>query len=274
MSIRIDGKALADEILTGLKQRVAALPVRPILAVIQIGENPSSHSYIRQKEKVARLVGIGIKQFKFPARVSFQTVAEKITQLNEDPAITGVIIQRPLPAHLSSHSFISAVAAKKDVDGFHEKSPFIPPISQAITHILSVILQTKSLRMALRNKKIVLVGRGETAGKPIGETLSKLNIPVIQVNSVTRNKEEFYKEADIIISCVGKRGAVKGAQVKPGVMLIGVGIERADEKLVGDYDEGDIKDKASFYTPTPGGTGPLNIAYLLSNLVSAAEKST
>lgn len=268
---RIDGKALANEILTDLKTRIAALPVQPALAVIQIGNNASSNSYIKQKKKIGESIGIRVLYFHFPAAVSYQKLAEKIQELNVDPMVHGLIVQQPLPAHLSTNSFSKSVNVKKDVDGLCDKSSFIPPVSQAVLYIFKHIYQTDSPRSVLRNKKIVLIGRGDTAGKPIGKTLSDLNIPVIQVNSTTRNKEEFYGEAHIIISCVGKRGIVKGNQLKDGVILIGVGIERTDEKLAGDYDEADIADKASYYTPTPGGTGPLTVAFLMKNVVEASS---
>jgi methylenetetrahydrofolate dehydrogenase (NADP+)/methenyltetrahydrofolate cyclohydrolase len=185
---------------------------------------------------------------------------------NKDPSVHGLIVQRPLPPHIDI-SINQSVYPKKDVDGFVENSPFEVPIAMAIFTIL------KHINISIKNKNIVIVGRGETAGKPIAAAFAKKQCATSIISSKTLNPVEIMKTADIIISCVGKRGIVAAHAVKPGVVLISVGITRAgDGKLHGDYEEEDIKNIASFYTPTPGGVGPLNIASLMQNLVLAAQK--
>jgi methylenetetrahydrofolate dehydrogenase (NADP+)/methenyltetrahydrofolate cyclohydrolase len=275
MPKKINGAKLAEDFLTKLKSRIVLLrkkKIIPTLAVIQVGDLPDSNSYIKQKSKVALSIGAKVIVNKFPTSVFFQELAETILRYNTDPSVHGIIIQRPLPPMLSTNSFNTAIDLNKDIDGFRIKSKFKAPIALAVLHILRSIYQTDNATLYLKNKQIVLIGRGETAGKPIAELFSEKKIPFIQCHSKTTNMNEFTQEADIIISCVGKKGFITNDMIKEGVILIGVGMGRDSKgKLYGDYNEREIEEKASFYTPTPSGAGPLNVAYLLSNLITAAE---
>lgn len=302
MNKRIDGKMLANEILENLKKRVIRLrkkKIIPTLAVVQVGKDESSQAYIKQKAKTAKKIAACFKLFSFSSRITFQKLAEQIKNLNEDKKIHGIVVQRPLPALLSTSSFNQAVALVKDVDGFRSKSPFNPPVAEAVFYVLQKIYLPnwgsepvfyrcgtgpagrrvekegfKKMVDILKRKKILLIGRGETAGKPIAKTLSQNKIKFLIAYSKTKNMEEFLKEADIIISCVGKRRVVAKQMIKEGVILIGVGLTRHRGRLYGDYEEKEIKDKASYYTPTPGGIGPLNVAFLMLNLLTACEKQS
>lgn len=274
----ISGTALANSILSELKERVSTLKKRgvvPGLAVIQVGDRPESNSYIRKKQRAGGSIGITVRLVKYEKTPYYQTIAEQINQLNNDPAIHGIIMQQPLPPLLTTQTFNTIVNKAKDVDGFREKSPYKPPIVNAVLHILRETLAHDQLTRLLKSKKIVILGRGATAGRPIAQEFLLRKIPHIIVGSGTENKEEFMKEADIIISCVGKRGVVKPECLKEGVLLIGVGITRGnDGRLHGDYDVEKIKDIASYYTPTPGGVGPLTVMFLLKNVIKAAEGSS
>lgn len=275
MNKRINGKKLASEILKDLKKEVLKLKkqkIIPHLAVIFIGNNQGSKDYIRQKELKAKKIGAQVSVYNFSKNECFQYIAEKVKKLNEDPNVHGVIIQRPLPALLNTGSVNRAVSLKKDVDGFKDKSPFDPPIGKAVMYILERVLKTDKVSTVLKNKKVLVIGRGETAGKPVAKTLSKNRIRFIIAHSKTSSIDEFSTEADVVISCVGKPNIIKPEHLKDGVILLGVGICRENGKLYGDFQESKIRAKASKYTPTPGGIGPLNVAFLMQNLVEACKK--
>ncbi|MCR4263447.1 MAG: bifunctional 5,10-methylenetetrahydrofolate dehydrogenase/5,10-methenyltetrahydrofolate cyclohydrolase [Candidatus Roizmanbacteria bacterium] len=273
---KVDGKKLAKEILDTLKPRISVLKKRkvtPTLAVIQVGNDPGSESYIRMKRKAAKKIGASVLVRHFPTSVFFQEMAEAIQGFNADRSVHGIIIQRPLPPMLQTNAFNTAIDFQKDIDGFRAKTTFRPPIALAIFHILRFVYELKNVTTHLKSKQIVILGRGETAGKPIADMMADKKIAFIQCHSQTTNMHEFTQEADIIISCVGRQRVVAPDMIKEGAVLIGVGIERDKKgKLHGDYNEQEIAEKASFYTPTPGGVGPVNVAYLMSNLVTAAEK--
>ncbi|KKR50346.1 MAG: Bifunctional protein FolD [Microgenomates group bacterium GW2011_GWC1_41_8] len=275
LSKKVDGKQLAREILETLKPRISVLKKKkiiPTLAVIQVGNDTGSESYIRMKRKAAKKIGAAVIVKHFPNSVFFQEMAEAIHRFNANGDVHGIIIQRPLPPMLQTDAFNTAVDFRKDIDGFRAKSTFRPPIALAIFHILRTVYQLQNVTTHLKSKHIVILGRGETAGKPIAEMFTDKKIAFLQCHSQTTNMHEFTQEADIIISCVGKQRVVIKDMIKEGAVLIGVGIERDQKgKLHGDYDEEEIQEKASFYTPTPGGIGPINVAYLMSNLVTAAE---
>lgn len=246
--MKIDGKAIADELLDKLSLKIKKLGVTPTLAVVLIGDNPASIAYIKQKQKAAEKIG---------AKVILSQNLKDVNKFNDDTSIHGIIIQRPLP-----NENIPEVMLTKDVDGFEKGSPFTVPVVLAVKTIL------KSTGIEYLNKRMVVIGRGETAGKPIAEYFKTSHV----VHSQTPHPQEVLKTADIIITCVGKEKVITKDSIKPGVILIGVGIWRdSNGKLRGDYNEDEIKDIASYYTPTPGGVGPVNVACLMQNLVTAAN---
>lgn len=264
--MRIDGKEIAQKILEDLKIKVQKLSVIPHLAIILIGNDPASKTYVKQKILTAEKIGIKTSLFQYPSSVSMKDLFEDLNNLNHLSTVHGIIVQQPLPPHLSLENITNAIDPKKDVDGFHLQSKFQPPISLAVLEILKFV--------PLKNKKIVVVGKGETGGKPIIKTFKEMGINPIVIDSKKENPENLTKNSDIIISAVGEPNIIKPDMVKKGIILISIGLHKgSDGKLHGDYQEDEIKNIASFYTPTPGGVGPVNVAMLLKNLITATEKS-
>ncbi len=261
--MKIDGKAIARGILESLRIQVSALKqqgVTPTLAVIQVGDDPGSTAYIRQKQKAAEQIGAKLILSHQLSAVSPQTLQNILQQYNDDQSVHGIIVQRPLPEALRAEG----IRLSKDVDGFLPNSPYPVPVASAVLTMLGD---------RIHSKKIVVVGRGETAGKPIADALIKRGYDVSIIHSQTPNPDEITKTADIIISCVGKPNVVRRDNIKTGAFLVSVGLFRDSEgRLHGDYEEDEIKDIAAFYTPTPGGVGPVNVACLMANLVKAASK--
>lgn len=260
--MRIDGKQIAQNILASL-----SFQHTPVLQVILVGDNHASLSFIKQKQKAAETIGAKVLVSHLPdgRQVSLQQLQDIIHQYNDDPSIHGIIIQRPVPMK-NVGDILNSVAPQKDIDGFVPNSPFSVPVALAVEKILD------SVSPDWKSKRIVIIGRGETAGKPINDHLLKLDCTTSVIHSLTRYPKEILRQADIIISCVGKERTVTKDDIKPGLILMSVGITRnAEGKLVGDYDEEEIKGIASFYTPTPGGVGPVNVACLMANLVAASK---
>ena len=284
MAIRIDGRALAQTIYQKLSQEVSLLKeknITPTLGIILVGNDPGSLAYIKQKQKAAELIGASVIFKHLPAGTSRDTLESTIAHCNTDSSVHGIIVQRPVPI-AGVADILNTVAAPKDVDGFIPHSPFEVPVARAIVAILTHIhtqliraeLNHQTFKLWLNSQSIAVIGRGETAGGPIAETLSTYDCSVSVIHSQTEDPETILKNATVIISCVGKKGVIKKHMVTPGVILISVGLTRDKEgKLHGDYDVDNIKDTASFYTPTPGGVGPVNVSCLMQNLVDACIMS-
>jgi len=271
--MKIDGKEIASRMFGSLKPRIDKLKehgIIPHLAIILIDKDPASVVYVNQKEIKGEKIGAKISVKRLSSDVSESKLLSAIEQLNNDNNVHGIIVQRPLPKNINSNAISLAIEPNKDVDGFHPNSKFQPPIALAVLKILKDI--SSLTRSHLAKLKIVVIGKGETGGKPIIDMLRKMNIEPSIIDSKTKNPEALTKKADIIISAVGKSDVVRPEMIKKGLILIGVGLHRGDDgKLHGDYDEEKIKNIASFYTPTPGGVGPVNVAMLLKNLVLATE---
>lgn len=285
--MKIDGKKIGATILKDLKKEVRKYKkkgITPTLAVILVGADPGSLSYVKQKGKAAAAIGAKMELFHFKKTPLYQDVVKKIKELDQNPEISGIIIQRPLPPTLSADELTTRISIKKDVDGFLPKSKHIPPLGVAMYHIFNQIyfkyikkhktprdIFSKRVLEVLRNKNIVILGRGETGGKPIGDTLRKYQIDFVMLHSGVENKKEYLKDADIIISAVGKPNILKGATLKKDAWLIGVGVHKEQGILKGDYNDAVISKQVAFYTPTPGGVGPVNVACLLANVVAAVK---
>lgn len=276
--MKIDGKQIAQDILDDLKKQTGKLKKKniiPRLAIILVGTDPSSVTYVNQKKIKAELIGAKTTIKRFPIEITTTTLLEEIKKLNNNKDIHGIIAQQPLPSRINPTDITKAINPEKDVDGFHPNSNFQMPIATAVLKILEKIYTQNSKTQSqftewLKSKKIVVIGKGETGGKPIIQMFKKQNIEPIIIDSKTLSPEKITIEADIIISAVGKPNIIKPQMIKRGVILIGIGISRGESaKLMGDYVENEIKDIASFYTPIPGGIGPVNVAMLLKNLVEA-----
>ena len=278
-------------------------PITPHLAVILVGENPASEAYVLQKQLRGKTIDANIEVLRYSPDISAQILIDKIRELNANSQIHGIIVQRPLPEHIDPDLIENEIADAKDVDGFKPGSPFYVPLVLAVMRILEEVYkaQTDSGVVAkappqndvilasdegarpeslvdflswLQSKKIVLFGKGSTAGQPIMDYFKEKGIDFEFIERTRENPEEVTQKADIIISSVGKKDIIKPTMIKNGVILIGVGINKdEDGHLYGDYEEDQIKDIASFYTPTPGGVGPVNVAMLLENLITSAEQS-
>ena len=284
--MKIDGKKLAAHVLKDVAKDVKLLKkkkISPQLAVVLIGTNPASQSYVKQKIKAGAQCGIKVSVHHYKKTPSYQKIAEFIKQLKEDKNIHGIIIQRPVPTSLSAQSLTKLVGIVKDVDGFLPKSIHIPPLGLAVLKVCHYIyfeqvrkihaprlLTPKPLITTLKAINIVLIGRGETGGQPIAETLRSQRLHFVMLHSQSV-MDSYIREADVIISAVGKSNIIKPDLLKPTVWLLGVGVHKEKEQLVGDYNEAEIAKKSGFYTPTPGGMGPINVAYLMHNVVTAAK---
>lgn len=268
--MKIDGRQIASGILDSLKPQVEKLKQKgivPTLAIILIGNDENSKSYIKQKQLKADEIGAQIKLFHFES-TSEEELLNLIDKLNADVSIHGIIVQRPLPAEFNREKISLAINPEKDVDGFNPQSSFDAPVAEAVIEILKSIGQTN-----LSNKKIVVLGKGETAGKPIINLLDKMELDFKVIDRSTENPDEEIRSADIIISAVGKEGVIKPEDLSSNQILIGVGLFPMDGKLKGDYEEAEVENKVAYFTPTLGGVGPINVACLLGNLISATENS-
>nr|MBI5455778.1 bifunctional 5,10-methylenetetrahydrofolate dehydrogenase/5,10-methenyltetrahydrofolate cyclohydrolase [Candidatus Levybacteria bacterium] len=271
--MKIDGREISSQILEDLKQRVEKLKeknVIPHLYIILLSDDPSSVSYVKQKMLRAREIGIKITLDKENPDISTKELLEKIEELNNDSSIHGIIVQRPMPKNLDEETIAKAIMPQKDVDGFNPNSKFDVPVALAILKMLNTI-HPQNFNNWLIQQKICVIGKGITAGKPIINSLQKLGIKPLIIDSKTNNRNEILKNCEIIISAVGKPDIFKSSEIKDGAILIGVGLHGEDDgKFHGDFRENEIQNIASFYSPTPGGVGPVNVAMLLQNLVKAS----
>lgn len=271
----IDGKKIAQVILQNLSEKVQKLKEKgttPNLFIILAESGPASTAYVRQKELKATEIGAKTTVLRKSETISQDELIKLIDELNKDPNVHGIIAQRPLPAHIEHETIALAVDPKKDVDGLHPASNFPMPLAEAVLKILESIGETKE---RLSSKKVVVIGKGKTGGAPIIAMLrDKLGVSPLTIDSRTQNPSLITKEADVIISAVGKPNILNSQMIKKGSILISVGLHKgSDGKLHGDYEEEEIKNTAAYYTPTPGGVGPVNVAMLLQNLVTAAQKT-
>lgn len=285
----LPGKKVANFILDQVHQEIKDLSKKGKLKLVTIlvGNAKNQLSFVHIKEQTAKKLGVEFEFIHIKRTPLFEKFVRIIKEKANSPETTGLIIQQPLPDRLQTLTLYKFIPKEKEIEGFNTKRPlFKPPIGLTISTVLKYIFKTnykinKDLlpnfkkdktiaKTYLRNKKIILIGRGMTGGQPIGHTLTELRINYLSVSSKTYKKERYYKEADIIISAVGKK-IISRDVIKEGVVLINAGLHEEKDKLRGDYDEKEIRDLASFYTTTPGGIGPIDIAYLFYNLKEAAK---
>lgn len=276
--MKLDGKTIASGILEHLKERVEALKkknITPTMAIILMGDNEASKIYVRQKGLKAEEIGAKVEVFPTSSETTNEELIKLVKKLDKNPRIHGVIIQRPAGPEIDVNKLTELISGIKEIDGFGSHSKYPVPVAQAslilIQNAFDKSKNKGSFSDWLKEQKIAVIGKGETAGKPIIDLLIKQSANPGVIDSKTRDKEKILKEADIIITAVGKT-ILSSEQVKKGVILIGIGIYTDQNgKLKGDYDNKDAEEIASFYSPTPGGVGPINVACLLENLVKAAE---
>lgn len=273
----LDGKRLSSEIREIQKNRVSHLKQRgisPRLDIIFVGDNPASEIYTRMKQKACRWCGIKSVVHRFDADISEEEVLEKIAELNRDKSVNGILIQLPLPAKLSESDIINAVDPKKDVDGLTATSlghlvrgePSFIPCTPA-----GVITLLKNAKISLEGKSVVIINRSNLVGKPLIFLFLRENSTVTVCHSKTIKLEKISSKADILVTAIGRPRFITQEYIKQDSVVIDVGINYLDGKIVGDVDFDGVVDKASAITPVPGGTGPMTITMLLDNTIKAAE---
>ena len=281
-AVIIDGKKIAEETRAALKEEIAALGkkrITPGLATVLVGEDPASQVYVNMKEKACDKLGILSRGVRLAADIRQEDLVAEIESLNADPAIHGILVQLPLPKHLDTASALLKVGPDKDVDGFHPvnlgkllsaKSWDALPRFVPCTPAGSIKL-IDSTGVAIEGKKAVVVGRSLIVGKPVAMLLLSRNATVTLCHSRTQDLGAFTREADILVAAVGVPRLIKGDMIKPGAVVIDVGVNRLEEGLVGDVDFETAKSVAGYLTPVPGGVGPMTITMLLANTVRSAQ---
>lgn len=280
----LDGAALAQELRAEFKLRAEALAAqgaRPGLAVILVGEDPASQVYVRNKVNACAQAGFHSEKIVLPADATAEALLAKIAALNADPAIHGILVQLPLPKHIDADAVLEAISPEKDVDGFHAENigaltqgnpRFIPCTPHGVMKLL------EKGEVSLQGKEAVIIGRSNIVGKPMALLLLAAGATVTICHSKTADLGFHTRRADILVAAIGKPRFVSGDMIKPGAVVIDVGINRVPEgqpdagKLCGDVDFASAKEVASAITPVPGGVGPMTIAMLLANTLLAAER--
>ena len=280
--MRLSGREIAEKIYQRLQSRVEELKKKniiPHLVVFLIGDNPASVAYVKQKQKKGEEIGCKVTVLNLNESITTEELEKKVKLLNDDPFVHGILIQRPVPKHIDIDKLEMLTNPEKDIDGFHPDSPYTLPLPLAVLKVLEEVHEQESIDANfdtwLQKQNIVITGKGPTGGGPIIKYLKMMNVTPLVIDSKTANPEDLLKQADIVIAAVGRENMIKAGDLKQGVIIIGVGILRGtDGKLTGDYNEDDIDSVAAYYTPTPGGVGPVNVAMLTENLLTATEKQT
>ena len=276
----IDGTALSQSIRAQVAERAVALAtrgVKPGLAVILVGDDPASAVYVRNKVKACHDAGLHSVLERYDAAMTQAALLARIAALNAEPTVHGILVQMPLPKHLDAHRVIEAIAPAKDVDGFSVASagelmsglPGLRPATPA-----GCMKLIESTGVSLRGKHAVVIGRSNTVGKPMALLLLQAHATVTVCHSATPDLALHTRQADIVVAAVGRRGTLTGDMVKPGAIVIDVGINRDEAgKLCGDVDFAGVSAVAGWISPVPGGVGPMTIAMLLANTLQAAEQA-
>jgi methylenetetrahydrofolate dehydrogenase (NADP+)/methenyltetrahydrofolate cyclohydrolase len=281
MAVIIDGKAVAKEVQKQIKDEVEGLERRwglaPGLAVVLVGDDPASHIYVRNKEKACKEVGIKSFEHLLPATIPERDLLALVHQLNKDKRIHGILVQLPLPAHIRAEKILEAISPHKDIDGFH-------PVNQGLLALgadgfkpctpMGIMKLLESVNCDPKGKNAVVVGRSNIVGKPVALMLLGRHATVTICHSRTANLRDEVGRGDILIVAIGRAGLVRGDWVKPGAVVIDVGVNRSPSgKLCGDVEFDTAKERASAISPVPGGVGPMTICMLLYNTLKAAKDS-
>lgn len=278
MAHLIDGKAISLQIKEELKQKAAEYKEKGIevtLAVIQVGNDPASSVYVGNKKKACEYIGIRSLSYELPEETTQDELLSLVKELNEKEDVNGILVQLPLPSHIDEDLVIKTIAPEKDVDGFHPQSVGALSIGQkgfVSCTPAGVIELLKRSNIEIEGKECVIVGRSNIVGKPMALLMLRENATVTVCHSRTKDLKEVTKRADILIVALGKPKFITSDYVKDGAVVIDVGIHRDENnKLCGDVDFDDVKDKVEAITPVPGGVGPMTIAMLMNNCMEAIE---
>ena len=265
----LDGKKVRDEVLEDLKQKIAENNLAIKLAIILVGNNEASKIYIRNKEKACKNVGIEVEKHLLDEKTREEDLIDLINKLNEDASVTGIILQSPVPSHIDFDKCSGLIKASKDVDGFTEENIYnlylgndtIMPCT-----VKGIIRLLEYYDIPLEGANVVIVGRGNIVGHPLSLALINKNATVTVAHSKTKDLSNVTKNADILISATGVAHLITRDMVKPGAVVVDVGVSRIDGHIVGDVDFDNVKDVASWITPNPGGVGPMTVAMIIDNL--------
>ncbi|MEB2629873.1 bifunctional methylenetetrahydrofolate dehydrogenase/methenyltetrahydrofolate cyclohydrolase FolD [Peribacillus frigoritolerans] len=276
----INGKEIAESVRQEISKEVQQLREKnivPGLAVILVGDNQASQTYVRNKQKACEDLGMHSVLIKKPAELSQEELIQSIAELNQDDSIHGILVQLPLPGHIQEKAIIEAISPEKDVDGFHPinigrmmtgQDAFLPCTPYGVMVMLDYI------DYDLEGKHVVIVGRSNIVGKPAGQLFLNANATVTYCHSRTKDLAYYTKQADVVVAAVGKRDTITSDHIKEGAIVIDVGMNRNDEgKLCGDVAFDEVKNKASYITPVPKGVGPMTITMLMKNTVKSAQKA-
>lgn len=270
----IDGKKIASEIRMEIKEELGKMSGKPFLATILVGDDPASQVYVSYKEKACAEVGMDNVIFRLDKNISQGELISKLEEMNNDQKVNGILLQLPLPDHFNEKEALLKISPDKDVDGLHYLNVgklhagfdgFIPCTPNGVIQLL------KRSNVTLQGAEVVVIGRSNLVGKPVARLLEMENCTVTVCHSRTRDLGMVTKRADIIVAAVGRAGIIKKDMVKDGAVVIDVGTNRVDGKLVGDVDFEGVKSVASLITPVPGGVGPMTITMLLWNTMKAFE---
>lgn len=275
MANRIDGKRISQEIRDELKIRVAELKKQGIegcLAVIQVGEDPASSVYVKNKKRACEYIGIGSRSYELPQETTETELLDLIGKLNKEEEVSGILVQLPVPGHIDENKIIQAISPKKDVDGFHPQN--VGALVSGLTGFVSctpagVIQLLKRSGISIEGKHCVVIGRSNIVGKPMALLMLREHATVTIAHSRTKDLREICKSADILIVAVGKPKMIDASYIKEGAVVIDVGIHRNAGQLCGDVDFDSVFSHVSAITPVPGGVGPMTIAMLMNNCVQA-----
>ncbi len=280
MAQLIDGKFISTQIKDELKEEVASLKEKgivPCLAVIQVGKDPASSVYVNNKKKACAYIGIESLSYELEEEITQEALLAIIEELNHNNMVNGILVQLPLPKHISEEAVIQAISPEKDVDGFHPETVgnmcigskgFLPCTPAGVIQLL------KRSNIQIEGKECVVVGRSNIVGKPMAILLLRENGTVTIAHSRTKDLKDITRRADILVAAIGKPKFITSEYIKEGAVVIDVGIHRnADNKLCGDVDFDDVIDKVSAITPVPGGVGPMTIAMLMNNCVETVRNS-
>lgn len=268
MTTILDGTSLSKKINDQVKEEIKAIGCLPNLVAVQVGDNPESSLYISHKSKKAAEVGIMFTHLKFEENIETMDLVSKISELNNNEKVDGIMVQLPLPKHIDTELISQAIAPWKDVDGFHplnkglldiERSELIPPTAEGVMELFN------EYDIELKGKVVTMIGQGEIAGKPLSKMLIHKGATVILCNKDTVDLPYFTRQSDIVISAVGYKHLVKVEDIKEGSIVINIGVTKEDNKIFGDVEFDKMKNKTSYITPITGGTGPMTVSLLLRN---------
>jgi methylenetetrahydrofolate dehydrogenase (NADP+)/methenyltetrahydrofolate cyclohydrolase len=273
----LDGRKISKDILEEIKKEVSMLPFVPVFCDVLVGDDIVSKQYVNLKRKKAESIGINFHDASFPSTVATEEVISKIHELNKMEYMCGIIVQLPLPSHLDTRAILDAIDPNLDVDclgSFASKNFYEDNSTLSFPTALACMRILEEVKIDLSNSNVVVLGQGELVGKPVSHLLTRNNIKHTCLDSKSENTGEVLKNADLIISGIGREYFIKSEMIKEGVSIIDAGTSESEGSVVGDVDFESVKDKVDFISPVPGGVGPVTVAMLFNNVLNVAKQIT